>query len=68
MTWFGPQLYDRTIDEVVEAVMSEERLSLGDLNFAPRFHMLSSYAVMASFSVAEPACTDLRASTRQCAE
>jgi hypothetical protein len=33
MTWFRPQLHDRTIDEIIEPIMSEERLSFGDLNF-----------------------------------
>jgi hypothetical protein len=33
MAWLGPQLHHRTIDEIVQPIMSEESLSLGDLNF-----------------------------------
>jgi hypothetical protein len=32
MTWFRPQLHDRAVDEVIETVMGEERLRLGDLD------------------------------------
>jgi hypothetical protein len=49
MARFRPQLYDRTVDEVVKTVMSEERLRLGDLNLVctafPYAFVVSCYGV-----------------------
>ena len=33
MTWLRPQLHDGAIDEVVQPIVREERLRLGDLHF-----------------------------------